>query len=159
MCWERTQILVLVLWTQDCVVFTHFCVYWINTNLCRICIKYVSSYLFLYTLIYFYIHLFIHERIYILQFNHNMHNCLSNYKYYNSVIVRRVSDSSVDRTLACAAWGREFALAGGKEFFGVLEHVSHKTCVVIFNTSTCVKSTQTCVFHIWQKCCVLENTN
>ena len=27
------------------------------------------------------------------------------------------------------------------------------------NTSTCVESTQVCVFHIWQKCCVLENTN
>ena len=39
-------------------------------------------------------------------------------------------------------------LAGGRRFFGVLEHVSHKTCVVISNTCTCVKATQTCVFHI-----------
>ena len=39
-------------------------------------------------------------------------------------------------------------LAGGREFFGVLEHASHKTCAVISNTSACVKSTQTCVFHI-----------
>ena len=39
-------------------------------------------------------------------------------------------------------------LVGGRMCFGVLEYVSHKTCVVISNTSTCVKSTQACVFHI-----------
>ena len=58
---------------------THSRVKWFNTNLCRIRIKYVVFNLFLYTLICFYIHLFTHERIYILAFNHNMHNCQCNY--------------------------------------------------------------------------------
>ena len=47
-------------------------------------------------------------------------------------------------------------LGGDRKFLG--KHLLHKICVAISKISTCVKSTQTCIFHIQQKCCVLENT-
>ena len=66
-----------------------------------------------------------------------MHNCQSNYKYDNSVIVRSVSDSSVDRTLICDSGDREFD--DGREFFGVL-NMCHTRLVLPFSTQVLVSN-------------------
>ena len=72
----------------------------------------------------------------------------------NSVVVNCISNSSVGSTLASGA--RELASLWPQKDFRCVEHVPHKTCAVNCNTSTCVKSTHSCVFRISRKYCVLE---
>ena len=64
----------------------------------------------------------------------------------------------MDRTPASGEWGRKFAPRWRQKIFRHVEHVSHKTCVVV-STQVLVLNQHKCVSFIYDKSFFLENTN
>ena len=87
-----------------------------------------------------------------------MHNCQSKYKYDNSVIVRSICDSLVDRTLACSGRGREFAPRWRQKVFCCVGTcVTQDLCCHFQDLYLCQINTNVCLSYMTKVLCSGEH--